>query len=246
MPPRRYSVEPGQRFGRLVVQRQIHQRRDRGLPRWAAECVCDCGTEVTVLLQNLVPRTRSCGCMKLRGSMSDEFRNSRGQRPRLFRVTAGQRIGRLVVRDEIRNARGVWSARCICDCGSLVTATLTNLKSGSTQSCGCLQREAAARVGAAGTTHCLSKHEHYPRWRNMLARCEDPKNPRYSQWGGRGIKVCAEWHDARAFIGYLEDVLGPRPGGHSLDRIDNDGDYEPGNVRWADDLTQRRNQRRSG
>lgn len=77
----------------------------------------------------------------------------------------------------------------------------------------------------------------------MMQRCYDTDSRRYADWGGRGIRVHEGWHDPAVFIAYLESELGPLPPGHSLDRIDNNGDYEPGNVRWADAITQRRNRR---
>lgn len=78
----------------------------------------------------------------------------------------------------------------------------------------------------------------------MHKRCGDPSDSHYVNYGARGIRVCDEWYDVVAFIRHLEEELGPCPDGHSLDRIDNDGNYEPGNVRWADSTTQRHNQRR--
>jgi len=67
----------------------------------------------------------------------------------------------------------------------------------------------------------------------MIHRCENPRNDNYPDWGGRGIKVCSEWHDVRAFINWIEENLGPRPVGMSIDRIDCNGDYMPGNVKWS-------------
>lgn len=88
--------------------------------------------------------------------------------------------------------------------------------------------------------HGLSKHPQYSSWANMIRRCYNPNNQRYYAYGERGIKVCQRWLDS--FANYLEDV-GERPGKeYTLDRIDNDGDYEPGNVRWADFYTQNHNQ----
>lgn len=81
----------------------------------------------------------------------------------------------------------------------------------------------------------------YHRWRNMMRRCYDPKNAGYVNYGGRGITVCERWH---AFKNYYADV-GDAPAGKSLDRIDNDGNYEPDNVRWADRSTQAKNRRKT-
>lgn len=243
----RFSVVPGQRFGRLVVQEKTTQKSPSGVSRGAARCVCDCGNEVTVLLQNLKDRTRSCGCLKRRGTMSERFAATRGS-DRQFSVAPGDRFERLTVLRETTRRRTSgeqeWVAECACDCGAEATVTLANLRNGQVRSCGCLQRQRAAETNTERATHALSEHEHYPRWRNMIRRCHDPRDPRYPGWGGRGIAVCPEWHDAVAFVSYLENTLGPRPAGHSLDRIDNDGDYEPGNIRWASVLTQRHNQRR--
>ena len=77
-------------------------------------------------------------------------------------------------------------------------------------------------------------------WRNAKRRCFDPNHRQYKDWGGRGITMCAEWvHDFAAFYAHI----GPRPDGHTLDRIDVNGNYEPGNVRWADQSTQSKNKR---
>lgn len=80
-------------------------------------------------------------------------------------------------------------------------------------------------------------------WEGMIARCERPTHKHYKHYGGRGITVCTEWHEAAVFIAWIEANLGPRPEGHSLDRIDNDSGYRPGNVRWASAVEQQRNRR---
>ncbi|MFT4265569.1 MAG: hypothetical protein QM572_19480 [Nocardioides sp.] len=88
-----------------------------------------------------------------------------------------------------------------------------------------------------------SKSPHYNRWRKMVARCTDPNHPDYENYGGRGIKVHEPWiYDPIAFFHYLES-RGPIPKGYSLDRKDNDGDYEPGNLRFVDKKTQNQNRR---
>ena len=83
----------------------------------------------------------------------------------------------------------------------------------------------------------------YSIWHAMLARTEKPTNHNYKYYGGRGIKVCAEWHDYKVFVAWIDANLGPRTDGHSLDRINNDGNYEPGNLRWATAKTQAQNRR---
>jgi hypothetical protein len=177
-------------------------------------------------------------------------------RQRVF-LEVGQRFGRGVVIDpEIRlpltegrkkggSKLGPRGALMQCDCGNLYKAIIGNLTHGSSSSCGCRRVESLAEMGRRNTRHGLSKHPHFPRWRSMVDRCHDSKNPNYPRYGGRGITVADAWRDPAAFIAYLESELGPCPSGHSLDRIDNDGNYEPGNIRWADGATQRRNQRPS-
>lgn len=87
-------------------------------------------------------------------------------------------------------------------------------------------------------------HPHYRRYLNMMQWCCNPNNPKYHRYGARGITVCPEWFEVSVFIQYLDEVLGPCPSGHTLDRIDNDGNYEPGNIRWATYAEQAKNQAR--
>ena len=88
--------------------------------------------------------------------------------------------------------------------------------------------------------HGLTKHPLWNTWHMMMQRCYNPNATRYTRYGGRGIGVCPEWHDVVAFISWIEANLGPRPAGMTLDRLDNEGDYEPGKVRWATAKEQQR------
>ena len=95
------------------------------------------------------------------------------------------------------------------------------------------------------TKHGLARHPLYGTWTGMMSRCYNPDARGYEDYAGRGIKVCAAWHDVTSFITWIDANLGPRPteGRWTLDRTDNDGDYEPGNVRWADSYMQAGNKR---
>jgi hypothetical protein len=154
-------------------------------------------------------------------------------RPSIF-VTVGERFGRGVVTETglyvtRKGGQRQRAARMLCDCGNAYMACLCDLRSGHTKSCGC----ARVRIGDLRRSHGRTGHPLYQVWGNIMQRCENPKTPNYPRYGGRGIKVCERWHDVRAFIDDIVMTIGPRPDGCSIDRIDNDGNYEPGNVRWA-------------
>lgn len=153
-----------------------------------------------------------------------------------------QRYGRLTVIAELAGARR--RVMCVCDCGTVKTFRLDHLRAGRSRSCGCLHNElAAVRTAVVAYRHGHATHPLYRTWWNMIDRCENPACSAFDSYGGRGITVCAGWHDVAAFIGWIEANLGPRPPGKSLDRIDNDGNYEAGNMRWATPAQQARNRR---
>lgn len=162
----------------------------------------------------------------------------------------GQRFGRLIVlsRDPEGTGRKVrWN--CRCDCGVLTSVSGNNLRAGKTQSCGCLQRELAAeRQRTHGATE---RGNHWPEWGvycQMLNRCYRPETDSYRNYGGRGIQVCDRWRfgeDGKSGFECFIDDMGRRPAsGLSIDRFpDNDGNYEPGNCRWATASQQQLNAR---
>jgi len=156
---------------------------------------------------------------------------------------AGQRFGRLVVLYDTGERKGgqvVW--RCRCDCGNEVNVVGYNLTSGHTTSCGCYHRERAAE---ANTMHGMAgrgeRHPVYDAWFHMLQRCENPKNKNYKDYGGRGIKVCAEWHDPAVFIEWA--LANGWQKGLQIDRIDNNGNYGPSNCHWVSSKENNRNRR---
>ena len=128
---------------------------------------------------------------------------------------------------------------CQCDCGVQKPVLGEGLRGGHTKSCGCARSMAGPRNPAY--THGLCKHPVYAVWSMMKGRCYAATNSRYADYGGRGIAVCKAWReDVRAFINDMGERPSPQ---HSIDRIDNDWYYEPGNCRWATTTEQRRNTR---
>lgn len=129
--------------------------------------------------------------------------------------------------------------RCLCRCGEEVVVESSHLKDGHTQSCGCLYEE--TRMGAR--KHGARRTPEHNTWCHIVQRCTDRNDTSFHNYGGRGIKVCERWRDS--FEAFLAD-MGPRPSPqHSIDRKDNDGDYGPGNCRWATAAEQSRNRRQN-
>jgi hypothetical protein len=173
-----------------------------------------------------------------------------GSRPTRF-VTVGQRFGRWVVTGpEVRIShisRGA-PVKCSCPRGTEKVVSFGDLFGGKSLSCGCLRGELVGQrsQGITGEDHPafkhgLTNHPLFDTWRKVVRRCENPADKGWRHYGGRGITLFDPWHDPAVFLSWIDEHLGPRPDGMTLDRTDPDGNYEPGNVRWATALTQRHN-----
>lgn len=150
----------------------------------------------------------------------------------------GQRFGRLLVIENLGiNSHGSTLHRCVCDCGNIKDIPISYLKTNHTQSCGCLVKD-------MHTTHNLSDHRLYQIHQSMLKRCYNKNHIAYCNYGGRGIVVCDEWK--KDFIAFYKWSLSNGYDAHlTLDRIDNNGNYEPSNCRWVTKSEQTRNTRKN-
>ena len=150
-----------------------------------------------------------------------------------LKTEPGARFGMWTTIEASQNVYVWWL--CRCDCGTERRVRQYLLLNGGSTGCGCTKN----------VTHGMSKSAEYRIWHGMLNRCYRPKHIEYARYGGRGIRVCDEWRAPHGFPAFLAHV-GPRPSpGHSIDRINVDGNYEPGNVRWASVTEQASNRRDS-
>lgn len=159
----------------------------------------------------------------------------------------GRRFGRLTVIERaekpchVKNIRAYW--KCVCNCGNEIVLDTYALTSGQTQSCGCLRKE---QLTVRNTIHGKSSTSIYHTWQHIKSRCFNSNDKAYKNYGRRGISVCPDWIDNfQAFYDYVSQLEHFGEEGYTLDRINNNGNYEPDNLRWATAKIQRCNQRRN-
>lgn len=161
-----------------------------------------------------------------------------------FKDLTGKKFGKLTVMSHagfVLSKGGtkfqIWE--CVCDCGGKKTCKTINLTTGRNTSCGCNQSRGRPK-------HGLYYHPLRTTRASIIQRCENPNNTHYEDYGGRGISICREWRESLpAFVDYMISLGWTKYCGESIDRIDNNGNYEPGNVRFASKNTQARNTRRN-
>jgi len=204
----------GQVFGRYTVI-AFHSVGDKA---YLWKCLCVCGKERLVRRGNLMcGKTKVCTCHRTKFNVGQTYN----------RLTVVEDLGY-----KLTHGKSVHWAKCVCSCGNTIEVRVASIRSNHATSCGCYAKE---QISSHGYTNDTT----YKAWQGLIQRCTNPKDKSYKRYGGRGIRVCDRWLEC--FENFLED-MGDRPeGGFSLDRINNDGNYEPSNCRWATQIEQARN-----
>jgi len=262
-------VQIGDKFNKLTVIEFLDYHVTSGGDKCKVFlCRCECGGTRKVKssrLTSLNKPIKDCGCgwkliqvnaelkrvkiEKKKKDLDEIRKQKRIQRelnkknPKDKKYKVGYKHYRLTILSEIGNGEDkVFTVQC--ECGTI--KEVRKLTIPTTKSCGCLQREKSYKNGLF-TKNDKEKQLMYSRYKNMKKRCYNEKNHNYPNYGGRGITVCDRWMEPNGmgFVNFCED-MGHRPSSkHSIDRINNDGNYEPSNCKWSTNSEQMKNQRRS-
>lgn len=204
----------GHSFGKWKVINMISHTKPSGKKETYCLCLCECGTQKSICPSHLT-RGKSKQCIKC-------YRNAPMD-------LEGRQFNEWEVISYVgKNKHGIHVWNCKCSCGNTFSVAYGNLKSGNSKKCySCGRKDHGKKMKTHGCSHLPE----YRSWRCMLRRCHNPKDFGYSYYGGRGVTVYKEWCDS--FESFY-DYVGKKPSStHTIDRIDNERGYEPGNVRWA-------------
>lgn len=200
----------GKRFGKWEVLAEFHDKN----PGKHYECMCDCGN-IRIIPGTTLRAGRSKQCTKCQ---YNELYNPERE--------IGKKYGKWTVIKFVDMHRKLQRFETQCKCGNIGLHAAADLRAGKSKQCTvCHNKENALK----NTVHGMHKSKTYRIWKSMLQRCNNPKCTAYARYGGRGITVCDRW---RNFENFLED-MGIQPPGLTLDRTNNNGNYEPSNCRWV-------------
>lgn len=226
----------GKKFGHLTV---IGQSAKTNKYSNRFDFQCDCGNIISEVPSRVLSghKKSCCKC---------HYKNSNSALENKINSMIGTKFGMLEIIgvSKIPNSNQTY-VKCLCDCGNTINVLPNSLFNNGKTNCGCAKSNnpmlANNNCSSVGTyKDGRTKHPLYGTWFAMIKRCENPNAIHYDRYGGRGIKVCEEWHDFWKFVEW-SDSIGGRPKGYTIDRKDNDGDYCPKNCRWADNNTQSNN-----
>jgi hypothetical protein len=239
---RKLEINTGDRFNRLtVLNEQPRYIKPSGQTVRMFKLKCDCANEIVTSLSNL-KTNKSCGCIKK-------------EKPYTIFYNAGDKLNMLTIIREViqeKNRKDRYF-ECKCDCGNVKVIALRHLRSGGNKGCGCQRKLSGIKTQFKPTHYDGDYYKNkngynylYSCWGAMKQRCLNPNNKYFKRYGGRGIKIYEPWiTNYQFFKEWILNNLGDRPDGYSLDRIENDGNYSPGNLRWADEFTQNNNTSRN-
>jgi hypothetical protein len=231
-------IENGLKINSLTILKEVEPLYSKkNIPQRRVECECECGKVKQYYYANIKQGlTTSCGCKR-----DENVRN--GSTKHKIEDLIGKKYNRLTIIGDGKRKTGkkdkIFTStryvKCICDCGIKKEISLNSLLCGNQISCGCYMSERYINLGFHRDSRPNTEYYLiYTLWAGMMKRCYNSKFENYHRYGGRGIIVYGLWHDYLEFKKFILEELGQKPTkSHSLDRINNDGNYEPSNVRWA-------------
>jgi hypothetical protein len=244
------TIDIGSIFGKLTIIDELEKKVTSGGNKVRQFLLrCECGNVVIRNIKKLSDKKSThCGCVTIEKKRIKEEKNKIREQKRIQnkkpttkkKYVVGYKHHRLTILSEVGTGdKKVFTV----ECGTIKEISSVTIR--EIKSCGCLQREKSYKNGLF-TKNDKEKELMYARYKNMKRRCYNEKNNNYPNYGGRGIIVCDRWMEPNGmgFVNFCED-MGPRPSSkHSIDRINNDGNYEPSNCKWSTNSEQVKNQRR--